>query len=413
MMIIGATMIKRLLVASLLCGGTLWAQGYFSNHGDICKEAVDHYCPNEPEVVKNLQVALASDPKLHRVIAMDGIFGENTHEAIIAFQKQHKIEPADGWVGRGTKQKLDEVYAMHPFAFMRHGDLCEEAEGQECPNEFETVRNFQIVMNFDKNMSVDLDMDGLWGKNTMAAATKMQQVYHMVQVDGWIGKGSKRLLDKLSGGLLFPQVPKKYRQVRIGKIPTRTGSTGASKRVRTGSYAAFKRRRGYPKSFAVYRNDRLLKKAARSRTKIVIDKSQQRIKLYVGSEVAIDSPCTTGARRKLEPNTRRVYNKSTPSGNFRITEKIADKRSTIFGKLYRNGRMVWRGDRRKYHGPKAKYVGASLKHWMRLTSSGIGIHGSRYVKRYPATNGCVRVPYNVVNKIFKATKKGTPVKIVQ
>jgi len=403
---------KQLLVL-LFWSSTLLAQGYFVSHGDICMQAVDHYCPNEKEVVKNLQLALASDRHLKRNISMDGILGKDTLDAIIAFQKYYKIDPADGWVGKSTREKLDKIYALHPFSFSRHGDICEEVEGQECPNEFETVRNFQIVMNFDRNMSVELDMDGLWGKHTMATATKMQQVYHMVQVDGWIGKGSKRLLDKLSEGLLFPKVPQMYRQVTSGKIATRTRSVGASKRVRAGSYAAFKRRKGYPKSFAVYRNDKLLKKAAKSRTKIVIDKSQQRIKLFVGSEVAIDSPCTTGARRKLEPNTRRIYNKSTPSGNFRITEKIADKRSTIFGKLYRNGKMVWRGDRRKYHGPKAKYIGASLKNWMRLTSSGIGIHGSKYVKRYPATNGCIRVPYNVVSKIFSHTKKGTPVKIIQ
>ena len=403
----------KLLSMLLLWGTALFAQSYFLSHGDICEEAADHYCANEKEVIKNLQVMLASDRHLHRNISMDGILGKDTLDAIVAFQKYYKIDPADGWVGRSTKQKLDSIYAPHTFSFSRHGDICEEAEGQECPNEFETVRNFQIVMNFDRNMSVELDMDGLWGKDTMAAATKMQKIYHMVQVDGWIGKGSKRLLDRLSKDLLFPKVPKAYRQVTRGKIATRTRSVGASKHVRAGSYAAFKRRRGYPKSFAVYRNDKLLKKASGRRTKIVIDKSQQRIKLFVGSEVAIDSPCTTGARRKLEPNTRRIYNKSTPSGNFRITEKIADKRSTIFGKLYRNGRMVWRGDRRKYHGPKAKYVGASLKNWMRLTSSGIGIHGSKYVKRYPATNGCIRVPYNVVSKIFKHTKKGTPVKIVQ
>ena len=403
----------KLLSILLVWSTTLFAQSYFLSHGDICREAADHYCSNEKEVVKNLQVMLASDRYLHRNISMDGILGEDTLDAIIAFQKYYKIDPADGWVGRSTKQKLDSIYTPHAFSFSRHGDICEEAEGQECPNEFETVRNFQIVMNFDRNMSVVLDMDGLWGKNTMAAANKMQKIYHMIQVDGWIGKGSKRLLDKLSRNLLFPKVPKAYQQVTRGKIATRMRNVGASRHIRTGSYAAFKRRKGYPKSFAVYRNDKLLKKAASRRTKIVIDKSQQRIKLFVGSEVAIDSPCTTGARRKLEPNTRRVYNKSTPSGNFRITEKIADKRSTIFGKLYRNGKMVWRGDRRKYHGPKAKYIGASLKNWMRLTSSGIGIHGSKYVKRYPATNGCVRVPYNVVSKIFKHTKKGTPVKIVQ
>ncbi len=402
----------RVIFVFIFSFSVLSAGGYFAGQEDICKEAADHYCANDKDAVKNLQLALASDRKLKRVISMDGIVGNDTHEAIIAFQKYYGIEPADGWVGKATKQKLDEVYDLKKFVFSRAGDLCEEAEGQECPNEFETVRNFQIVMNFDKNMSVDLDMDGIWGKNTMAAALKMQKIYGLVQVDGWIGKGSKRLLDKLSKGLLFPKVPEKYRTVSAGTIPYSKDRSQASKRVKAGSYAAFKKSRGYPKSFAVYQNDKLLKKAKNGKLKIIIDKKTQRIKLLVNNEVAIDSPCTTGARRKLEPNTKKVYNKETPSGNFKITEKIADKRSTIFGKLYRNGKMVWRGDRRKYKGPKAKYVGASLKNWMRLTSSGIGIHGSKYVKRYPATNGCIRVPYNVVGKIFKYAKKGTPVKVV-
>jgi len=198
----------KLFSILLLLTSVLFPQGYFISHGDICREAPDHYCNNEKDAVKNLQLALASDRHLNRVIKMDGVFGSDTHEAIIAFQKYYKIDPSDGWVGKATKEKLDKIYALHPFSFSHHGDICEEAEGQECPNEFETVRNFQIVMNFDRNMSVELDMDGLWGKNTMAAATKMQQVYHMVQVDGWIGRGSKRLLDKRSEGLLFPKVPK-------------------------------------------------------------------------------------------------------------------------------------------------------------------------------------------------------------
>jgi len=177
----------KLLSILVLWVSVLSAQGYFIGHDDICKPASDHYCSNEKDVVKNLQLALASDRHLNRVIKMDGIFGNDTHEAIIAFQKQYKIDPADGWVGKGTKEKLDQIYGMHAFSFSRHGDICEEVEGQECPNEFETVRNFQIVMNFDKNMSVELEMDGHWGKNTRLTATKMQKVYHMVQVmDGLV-----------------------------------------------------------------------------------------------------------------------------------------------------------------------------------------------------------------------------------
>jgi lipoprotein-anchoring transpeptidase ErfK/SrfK len=108
-----------------------------------------------------------------------------------------------------------------------------------------------------------------------------------------------------------------------------------------------------------------------------------------------------------------IRDKRTPKGTFRIKEKIADKRSTIFGKFYRGKRMVYKGDRRKYRGSKkAHYVGASLKNWMRLTNSGIGLHASKYVKRYPGTNGCIRLPYKVSKTIFKNVRKGTKVSIV-
>ena len=74
--------------------------------------------------------------------------------------------------------------------------------------------------------------------------------------------------------------------------------------------------------------------------------------------------------------------------------------------------MVYKGDRRKYRGAKAKYKGASLKNWMRLTSSGIGLHASNYVKRNPGTNGCIRLPHKVAHTIFRKVGKGTKVSIV-
>jgi lipoprotein-anchoring transpeptidase ErfK/SrfK len=161
----------------------------------------------------------------------------------------------------------------------------------------------------------------------------------------------------------------------------------------------------------VFKNSTLLRQANARNTKIKVDISDQRISLYVNGEVALSSPCTTGAKRKLEPNTGVIRDKRTPKGTFRIQEKIADKRSTIFGEFYRGGRKVYKGDRRKYHG-SGKYVGASLKHWMRLTSSGVGLHASAYVKRSPGTNGCIRLPYAVAGTIFEKVQTGTTVSIV-
>ena len=177
-------------------------------------------------------------------------------------------------------------------------------------------------------------------------------------------------------------------------------------------YADFKKNTNLRKSFKVFQDKSLLCKANGKNTHIKVDVSEQRIRLYVDGKVALCSPCTTGAKRKLEPNTGVIRDKRTPKGTFKITEKISDKRSTIFGKFYRNGKMVYKGDRRKYRGPKAKYKGASLKNWMRLTSSGIGLHASKYVKRYPGTNGCIRLPFKVAHTIFSKVKTGTKVSIV-
>jgi len=177
------------------------------------------------------------------------------------------------------------------------------------------------------------------------------------------------------------------------------------------SYTEFKKKYS-PKSFKVYENKKLLALANPHNTQIKINTKEQRIKLLVDGKIAIDSPATTGMRYKKDKRTGKVSDKRTPKGTFKITEKIADKRSSIFGKLYKGNKMVFKGDKRKYKGEYTKYEGASLKHWMRLTSCGIGIHGSKYIHRVPHSNGCIRVPYKVVDKIYKAVSKNTKVTVL-
>jgi lipoprotein-anchoring transpeptidase ErfK/SrfK len=181
-------------------------------------------------------------------------------------------------------------------------------------------------------------------------------------------------------------------------------STAVIRGGEASAYRAFKEREDYPETEAVYRNARLLALAqeagADQAREIRIDLSDQRARLMVGEAVAMDAPCCTGRAGK-----------GTPTGVFSITEKLADKRSTIFGRLYRNGKQVFRGDRRRYGGRYDRYVGASLPHWMRLTDDGIGLHGSHYVHRYPKSNGCVRLPQDVVAAMFAAVETGTPVHV--
>jgi len=283
-------------------------------------------------------------------------------------------------------------HAKH--SFKTYDDMCENSGTQECINESSQIKNLQIALNADKNLNLNLKTDGKWGNDTKAAVEKFQKFHNLTPVAGYVGAKTKAQLDKVSKNIKFPKV-------RIG-----ASSSSAS------CYAEFKRKTNLKKSFKVFKDRSLLSKANGKNTHIKVDVSEQRVRLYVDGKVALCSPCTTGAKRKLEPNTRVIRDKRTPKGTFKITEKISDKRSTIFGKYYRNGKMVYKGDRRKYRGPKATYKGASLKNWMRLTSSGIGLHASKYIKRHPGTNGCIRLPYKVAHTIFSKVKTGTKVSIV-
>jgi lipoprotein-anchoring transpeptidase ErfK/SrfK len=105
----------------------------------------------------------------------------------------------------------------------------------------------------------------------------------------------------------------------------------------------------------------------------------------------------------------------TPTGSFHILEKKADKRSNLWGVVVdadgdtiisnaRNGRT------RVPSG--GNFVGASMPNWMRLTSSGIGMHGGLIPNPgSPASHGCVRLPYAMARHLFAALPAGTPVTI--
>jgi len=291
-------------------------------------------------------------------------------------------------------------FSQAKHTFKTYDDMCENIEAQECLNDLNQIKNLQLALNADKNLNLKLNIDGKWGNDTKDAVIKFQEQHKITPVAGYVGPKTKRELDKVSKNVKFLKVKK------IVRSKSRKSSKSYS------CYADFRKNTNLKKSFNVFKDKKLLTKANGKNTKLKVDISEQRVRLYVNNKVALDSPCTTGAKRKLEPNTRKIRDKRTPKGTFKITEKISDKRSTIFGKYYRNGKIVYKGDRRKYRGPKAKYKGASLKNWMRLTSSGIGFHASKYVKRHPGSNGCIRLPFKVAHTIFSKVKTGTKVSIV-
>lgn len=121
-------------------------------------------------------------------------------------------------------------------------------------------------------------------------------------------------------------------------------------------------------------NHGLIAKSSKSQASVTVNIARQRAYVYIGGQVAIDTPISTA-----RPGKR------TPRGTFRVGERVAQgKISTI------------------YH--------VSMPYWMRLGSSMYGMHAG-YLPGYPASAGCIRMPYSAAQAVYKATGHGTRVKI--
>jgi hypothetical protein len=72
--------------------------------------------------------------------------------------------------------------------------------------------------------------------------------------------------------------------------------------------------------------------------------------------------------------------RETPAGIFSVIEKDADHHSNL-------------------------YDDASMPHMQRLTWSGIALHGG-HLPGYPASHGCVRMPYDFAEQLFDMTQMG-------
>lgn len=170
-----------------------------------------------------------------------------------------------------------------------------------------------------------------------------------------------------------------------------------------GTYDHFLARLDYKKTHDIYRDETGYANASSNETSIVLDLKDLRGRLYNGNKkVILDYPISSGTKKN-----------PTPLGNFKITEKIEDKESNLYGKIYdANGSLVTsNADSRKDIVPEGgKFDGADMPYWMRLTGSGIGMHQGR-VPRYPASHGCIRHTMSGVTQVYKKVRVGTPVTI--
>lgn len=97
--------------------------------------------------------------------------------------------------------------------------------------------------------------------------------------------------------------------------------------------------------------------------------------------------------------------KPTPTGNFRVFAKIAEKRSGSYG-FSVNGDSIRPSTRGNATG---RYVGFPMAWWVEFLP-GYGFHEGS-VWPTPRTHGCLRLHKNVAPKFYALVKSGTPVNI--
>jgi L,D-transpeptidase catalytic domain len=101
----------------------------------------------------------------------------------------------------------------------------------------------------------------------------------------------------------------------------------------------------------------------------VVSLRNQRITVYDANGWILRAPVSSGQKGR-----------ETPAGIFSIIQKDADHHSNL-------------------------YDDAFMPHMQRLTWSGIALHGGP-LPGYPASHGCVRMPFDFASRLFDATRLG-------
>ncbi|WP_200373454.1 L,D-transpeptidase [Thiocystis violacea] len=139
-------------------------------------------------------------------------------------------------------------------------------------------------------------------------------------------------------------------------------------------------------------------------TRIVVNTTEQKARFYAGEDEIGWSTVATGVPRY-----------PTPTGQFQVTEKVENKRSNLYGKVYGKGGGVIRSSvkvGRDRIPDGARFEGAHMPFFMRLTDDGVGLHAGPIPNPgQPASHGCIRMPKKLAPVLFRHVSKGTSVTI--
>ena len=126
----------------------------------------------------------------------------------------------------------------------------------------------------------------------------------------------------------------------------------------------------------LYTDPLLLSRTSPAQTNVVVDLSKQRAYLMVGERMAMESEVCV---QKSAPHT--------PAGFFLMSDRIKN-------------------------GPISEGTLTSVPYWMKLGSSGLGIHGGN-LYGYASAGECIRLPIPAAEILFEKTQEGTPVAVFE
>lgn len=140
-------------------------------------------------------------------------------------------------------------------------------------------------------------------------------------------------------------------------------------------------------------------------TRIVIDTDTQQARFFDDGDLIGWSTVATG-----------VSSHRTPTGEFSVLEKVANKRSNLYGRIYDGeGKLVKRNAKagRDAVPSGGRFVGARMPHFMRMTFDGVGMHAGPIPRPgSPASHGCIRMPVRVADALFDHVELGARVTVI-
>ncbi len=164
------------------------------------------------------------------------------------------------------------------------------------------------------------------------------------------------------------------------------------------TYEAFISSPDYRSSRDMWRG-RALEQYAPKQSRVEVLLNEQRGRLYIKGQIAMDFPICSG----------RVGGYETPRGTFRISQKVREYRSNRYGSYVNaKGDFVAGGAEAGKPGPAGTHFkGASMPYWMRFNGA-IGMHVGA-VHRDGESHGCVRVPEEACSILFNKLAVGSVV----